>query len=232
MANIQPITSTTHAAIKIKNNPHLLQSKNSHMTPVIIHEFATAAQEFPVVFIKDPDTGQFRAIALLGLNPNQNLFIKNGEWQAQYIPEALTIYPFVLSNDTNNNDSLLLCLDADSSLVNEQEGAALFDEKGQQMPWLAEKGEQLVSLVEKNQLTEMFIKALTDNDLLKPQTLTIQTPQGKDYSLNGLYVIDQQQLDQLDDPSYSVLRQRGFIAPIYASLMSMQRVKFLAAMQE
>lgn len=232
MANIQPITNTTHAAIKIKHNPQVLQSKNSHMTPLIIHEFATAAQEFPVVFVKDPDTGQFRAIALLGLKPNQNLFMKNDQWQAQYVPEALTVYPFVLSNDSNNNDLLLLCLDADSPLVNDQEGLPLFDDDGQQMPWLAEKGEQLVSLVEKNQLTEMFIKALTDNDLLIPQTLTIQTPQGKDYSLNGLYVIDQQQLDQLDDQSYSVLRQRGFIAPIYASLMSMQRIRFLAAMQD
>ena len=230
MANIQPITNVTHAAIKIKNNPHFLHSKNSHMTPVVIHEFTVAAQEFPIVFIKDLETGQFRAIALLGLNSGQNLFISNDQWQALYVPQALTVYPFVLSKDVNNNDSLLLCLDADSSLVNDNQGSALFDDNGQQMPWLAEKGEQLVSLVEKNKLTEMFIKALTDNNLLQAQTLTIETPQGKEYSVDGLYTINQVQLDQLGEQEYSQLRSRGFIAPIYASLMSMQRVQFLAKM--
>ena len=74
VVNIQAINNTSHSKIKIKDNPSFLQSKDKHFSPLVVQEFAAASQQFPIVFIKDLETGQFNTVALLGLKPGENLF--------------------------------------------------------------------------------------------------------------------------------------------------------------
>jgi hypothetical protein len=225
MADIQAISSTKHSDIKIKNNATLDQSKSRHFAPVVVQEFVPASQEFPIVFVKDSETGTFRAIALLGLKPEENLFYNKDAWQATYKPEALTLLPFVLEQ---GEEQSILCFDQSSELVNKKEGEALFDAQGNQTPWLKAKAERVVSYVERTYATKNFIKLLLDNDLLSSQTLNLKLENQEEYTLNGLYAIDEKKLNDLSDEAFNTIRKTGALPAIYASLLSMQRIHNLA----
>lgn len=227
MTSVKAINNTAHKNIKIKSNPSFIQSENKHFAPVVVQEFLHASQEFPIVFIKDAQTGRFNAVALLGLKPQENLFFDKDKWQADYIPQALTFYPFLVHQE-ENSDKAVLCFDENSPLVNEKTGDAFFDENGVQNTWLTQKGEALVSYVENTEITQHFIKVLLDNELLSPQTLNLNLENEQTYTLSGLYVIDEIKLNALSDEAFIALRKTGALQAIYAALMSMQRINHLA----
>jgi len=225
MVDIKAISSNEHSKTRVKNNDTLANGKNKHFAPVVVQEFVPASQEFPIVFVKDSDTGQFRSIVLFGLKPDENLFYDDKAWQATYKPESLALYPFILNQGEEHS---VLCFDQDSDLVSEKEGNALFDEQGNQTAWLTEMGEKVVHYVEKTYATKNFIKLLLDNELLAPQTLNLKLENEEEYTLNGLYAIDEKKLNELSEESFINLRNVGALPAIYASLLSMQRIHNLA----
>jgi hypothetical protein len=227
VVNIQAINNTSHSKIKIKDNPSFLQSKDKHFSPLVVQEFAAASQQFPIVFIKDLETGQFNTVALLGLKPGENLFYNEKNWQAHYVPQALKLYPFLVHQDKDNKQAIL-CFDENSPLVNESEGTALYDAEGIQNDWLTAKGESVVDYLENTRLTQEFITILLEHKLLSPQTLNLKLANQEEYTLNGLYVIDEKVLHELSDDAFLSLRKAGALVAIYAVLMSMQSIKLLA----
>lgn len=227
MTTIQAINSSAHGKIKIKANPQFIQSKNKHFAPLVVQEFVNASQEFPIAFIKDGETGQFNAVALLGLKPQENLFFDEKSWQASYIPHALTLYPFVIHQE-KNKDNAVLCFDQSSPLVNEKSGEAMFDSQGKQKSWLTAKGEAVMDYVEKTAVTQSFIQLLLANELLISRTLNLNLNNQAEYSLHGLYVIDEEKFNALPDDIFLELRKSGALQAIYALLMSMQRINHLA----
>jgi len=230
MASIKAINSGSHSKIKIKDNPSYLQSKDKHFAPVVVQEFISASQEFPIVFIKDAETGRFNVVVLLGLKPQENLFFDDKAWQGNYIPRALTLYPFLIHQE-EGSEKALLCFDEDSPLVNEVSGEALFDENGVENKWLTAKGEAVVDYVEKSGVTQNFIKLLLSKELLAPQTLNLKFEGQEEYTLGGLYVIDEKKLNDLPDNDFIELRKTGALPAIYAALMSMQRINYLVRRQ-
>jgi len=227
MTDIQAIDKRLHSKLKVKSNPSVIQSKGRHFAPLVVHEFVNACQEFPIVFIKDSSTGQFKSIALLGLVPDENLFFSSEDWSGCYIPQSLSLYPFLIHQE-DDSDKATLCFDASSSLINEKEGDDLFDEKGKQNEWLIKKGQAVVDYVEKSYANKNFIKLLLEHELLSSQTLSIKLDGQDEYSLNGLYAIDEKSLNSLSDESFSILRKTGALPAIYAALISMQNINNLA----
>jgi len=227
MTNIQAINPQQHMVIKIADNRYFKQSKAQHFAPLVVQEFTMASHYYPIVFIKNADTGEFKAVALLGLKPGQNLFYSDQGWRADYVPKVLELYPFVLHHEQDSSRSMV-CIDSDSGLVNEQHGEPLFDAQGQQTQWLTNKAEQLVVHVENNYLTQHFIQSLLSHGLLIAQTLTLQLPNQEPYELNGLYVINEQALNQLPEAGFLTLRKTGALPAIYAVLNSMSRIEQLA----
>jgi len=230
VASIKAINSSAHGRVKIKSNPSFIQSKNKHFAPVVVQEFIGASKEFPIVFIKDAETGRFNAVVLLGLKPQENLFFDEKSWRGNYVPQALTLYPFVI-HQAEGNDKALLCVDEDSPLVNETAGEAFFDEKGVQKSWLTAKGEAIVNYVDNTSITQNFIKLLLSKELLMPQTLSLNLAGQDEYTLDGLYVINEQKFNTLSDGEFAELRKTNALPAIYAVLMSMQCINQLIQRQ-
>jgi hypothetical protein len=230
MACIKAINSSAHNNVKIKSNPSFIQSKDKHFAPIVVQEFISASKEFPIVFIKDTETGRFNAVVLLGLKPQENLFFDEKSWQGSYTPQALTLYPFVI-HQAPESDNALLCVDEDSPLLNETEGDAFFDEKGVQKAWLTAKGEAVVDYVDNSGVTHNFIQLLLSKELLAPQKLSLSLAGQEEYTLDGLYVINEQKLNDLSDSEFSELRKSNALPAIYAVLMSMRCIQKLVERQ-
>ena len=74
---VQPLHNEKHANTKIQNGIHVEFMKSQHLVPVVAHEFARIANEFPMAFVKNNESGQFQAVAIFGLEPGENLFIED-----------------------------------------------------------------------------------------------------------------------------------------------------------
>jgi len=63
---------------------------------VVPTEFADVQREYPIFFRKDPATGDFQAIAMLGFEKGENLFVAGGRWHAYYLPGMVARGPFLI----------------------------------------------------------------------------------------------------------------------------------------
>lgn len=231
MANIQVLEKNVHQNLKLEDDKTLSHARQSHIVQVTVFELTKVAAEYPIAFIKDRDTGQFHLVALLGLQPQENLFFDSQRWRGNYIPMQLRTFPFVLTKHPDEADKHLLCVDLDSEFINEHSGEALFDGLGNQSQFLTDKAGLLGQLMEQMASTQEFVNILAQNELLSPQSLSITSTDGEEYSLTGLYAIDEAKLNDLSSDSYQELRQLGLISPIYACLFSMGRIENLVRLK-
>lgn len=225
---VQPLHNQTHANIKIKNGINIDFMKTQHLAPVVVHEFARVANEFPISFVKNPENDSFQAVAMFGLEQGENLFIENDQWTAGFAPLAVTRYPFGLVKHPEE-DQYGIVLDEASPLVSETEGNALF-ENGEETDYLKRRKEALVSFIELSRITDEFTQYLAEKELLIAQTLTVEI-QGEKRDISGIYLIDEKKLNELSDADFLELRKRGYLAPIYAFLTSTHQVGRLARLK-
>lgn len=200
--NIKPLHNKLHASTKVKTGINIEFMKTQHIVPLVTEEFTQAAIEFPIVFVKNAQTGRFQAVAMMGLGPGQNLFIDNNRWRAVYTPKSMARHPFGLV------------------------AHATF-ENGQETQYLRERKDALISYWEFTHSTESFIKLMDDKELLVAQSLTVQV-NGQTKDINGLYLIDEQRFNLLPEAEFADLRKRGLLDLIYAHLISIHQVQRLA----
>ena len=124
---VQPLHNEKHANIKVKNGVNVDFLKTQHLMPVVAHEFARVATEFPMAFVKNTESGQFQAVAMFGLQPGENLFVDGDKWTGSFVPMAAARYPFGLVKHPEQ-DQFGIVIDEASPLVGEEEGNALFED--------------------------------------------------------------------------------------------------------
>ena len=232
MPNFVAVNKAAHKDTKVLADKTFSHVKSQHITSLVVHEFSRAAHEYPIIFLKDAKTGNFTAVAVFGLKPEENLFYDENCWKARYIPESIQGYPFIVAPAKDDANKQILVVDEESSRLSTEEGHALFDDKGEQTEFVTKLGTFLSEHVARQQTTQAFIKVLLDYKLIIHQTLEISSADNKKSNIDGMYVISEEALGKLSDKDYLDLRKRGFLPPIYASLFSLSRIGDLLQMAE
>jgi len=231
MTNIIPLHHQTHASLKVKNSNDFTRFKEQHLIPVVIQDFIPLASEFPIVFVKNTETGQFTAVAMMGIKPNINLYCQTPSWSAEVIPSSFFNYPFSLARQNEDKDDCFVCIDTESALVNEAQGQALFDEKGEQTDYLKARTEHLLNIAQRHEQAANITQYFASKKLLTLKTLNLNLGENQKFTLDGLYVIDEKKLDALSDDEFNELRSKGLLPIIYAHLSSMHQIARLAKKQ-
>ena len=127
---VVPVNNQIHANKRVKDIAGFGFASHTHIAYLTLQEFTRSAPIFPIVFLEDKQKDEFRPVALLGLKPDQNLFVDAaGKWLASYIPAIIRRYPFALT-PSDQDGQFVVCIDEGSELVSDTEGAALFDITG------------------------------------------------------------------------------------------------------
>jgi len=227
MANIVPVKKDKHQNLKVSTKRNLAHAANQHIVPVNAHEFSQAATSYPVVFIKDPDTGGFRSVIMLGLEAGENLFYKNEIWNALYVPQSVGMVPFGLGLDPEKEKTLTTCIDLDSPFVGEDKEQALFDEKGEHTDFFKSVEDSLGRLYNHEVASEQFTKLMLENDLLQELELQMAFVNGEKKKLVGIFTINEKKLSELTDEQVIDFHKRGLFVPIYSMLGSIGQINRL-----
>lgn len=218
-----PLDSAKHRNLHIQVDQHYNHVNKQNMVPLVASEFLQASTNFPIVFVKQTETGKFKSVALLGLNNEENLIFSDGKVNSNYIPANVRRYPFAAAAKNAKESEMILCIDENSQLLSEKDGVKIFEQDGQPSKSTQDISDFLTDLLAKDAATDIFIDFLVEHDLLHAAEVKIQLGAEGDRKLNGLYKIDEEALNELSDEIVLTLYQRKYFAAIYAHLASLNQ---------
>lgn len=226
-----PVNKEQHKDLKIKAIEGFDYAKGFHIASLMVHEFARAASVYPIVFIEDKTQDEFRPVVLLGLNEGENLFVgADGKWQASYVPAIIRRYPFALAR-VNEEGQYTVCVDEESDTVSREDGKPLFDDNGEPTEVVDNVKRYLGELQQMEVFTQEFCKHLAHQNLFTPLNMRVrQDNQVK--NITGCYVVNEERLNNLSDSNVLDLRQRRYLAPIYAHLTSLAQIERLSQLKD
>lgn len=225
--NVVTVDKKRHARTRVLRNPDLAHARELNVVAVTLREFGPCANNFPVVFIKNPENGRMRPVAVFGFRPGENLFYDPKEWHCTYAPQMLLRHPFVIGFDDRDPDSnsVTTCLETDSPWIskNETEGDALYDESGAETDFLKYHMQLLADIFNGEKFTEQFMQKLNEMSLICPFEIILQSQSGDARKLTGLYTVDEKKLRRLDKEQLLALTENDYLANIYFMLNSLHQ---------
>jgi hypothetical protein len=223
---VVPLDRAQHRHLRIhQGSGRLGFSRETNSMLLAAAELPMAALDYPCVFIQSGDVHTL--VAIVGLRDKENLMLdEQGNWAAQhYVPAFVRRYPFVLAEQPGS-EQMTLCVDEAFDGLNQAEGEALFDDKGQETPYLQQLQQFLVAYHQDMQATARFAKQLADLDVLVERNINCNI-NGETITLNGFKVVDEQKLRALPSSTVQALFSSGALGWVHAHLLSLNNVSKL-----
>jgi hypothetical protein len=189
-------------------------------------EFAEACKEYAIVFTKGGN-GKIVPVVMLGLRARENLFVNDAnEWTGRYVPAFLRRYPFVLAQ-LPGQQAMGVCIDEAYPGLGEQEGEALFDDKGADTPFLKNALEFLGQYQREYLRTEAFCQRVEQAGLLTEMNARADLVDGRSFTVASLLVVDEKKLLALPDATALQFFRAGELHLISMHLMSLSNMRSL-----
>ncbi|HEY2133380.1 MAG TPA: SapC family protein [Acetobacteraceae bacterium] len=214
------VNPALHGALRLDRNSGFGYSAQAQSVPLGLGEFETAAQHFPILFAAGPVP---TPVVLLGLREGSNLFVEpGGAWRADaYIPACIRAFPFVFVEDAGTK-LLYVGMEPDALCLNADHGAALFED-GKPTATLSEQISFCSTFRDNTAAAASLGRALQENGLLQEEEATVQFTAGGSARIRGFGIVRPDRLDQLSDETFLDWRRRGWLAAIYAHILSAGR---------
>lgn len=216
----RPLDRARDATMRLSRPTHFRFTAKTNAIPLLADEFPMAAAYYPIVFAAGPMP---IPAAVVGLKNDSNLFLDGeGRWlNGAYLPAYVRRYPFILMDDPEQKQ-FVLCIDDASDMLSTQGEYALFE--GEEPSAFTKSAmEFCAALRQQGDVTDEFVKALKEYDLLMPNDAQIDLRDGTKLQLSGFLVIDPKKFDALPDNIYLQWRRKGWIGLVYAQLLSSHR---------
>jgi len=233
MAKPVPLRFEKHGNLRLQDSQDFSQYKTMHLVPVVFHEFYTLATEFPLVFVRNSERGDFVPVAMMGLTKEQNLYCQESRWDPVFVPSTFTLAPLSLHRLDDDKGEAVVAIDEQSPLLGEDTGEPLFQATGEYTDYLQQRIDQVIKITRQSLQSRALCDYLASINLFKTRALTFQSSaETTRYEVEGVYTIDEERLDKLGDDEFLELRKRGLIPLLYAHLTSLHQFRRLLRRQD
>jgi hypothetical protein len=228
MSNHTILDSNTHRGLRIRTGASTDLGDGVMACMTVPSEFRRVQNEFPILFRRDLDRGQFSALVLMGFENGENLFAEDGRWDARYRPLALFIQPFLVGK-AGEQTQLHVDLNHPRIAGASDEGVRAFDEGGQPSPYLRAVMAGLDELDQGYRASGEFFAALERYELLEPFSLDVELRDGAKHRLVGYHLINEEKLRSLEPGAVAELHVAGHLLPIFMAVASLSNISALVA---
>jgi hypothetical protein len=189
--------------------------------------------EYPVVFTKHTESGQFLCVAVFGVDPQVNLYWRDGRWNSRVLPLNVGRQPFFVGQGTKlegseTRPSLVASIDEENPGVQRARGELLFGEDGKETPYLQRKMAILAELIDGEPRARVFTERLASLGLIRPIQLELKSPGQAPRQIGGLFSIDHEKLRSLEADVLVELNSKGYLHVMHAMLLSLEQFPILA----
>ncbi len=195
------------------------------------NEFAEIQREYPIFFRRDAQ-GAFYAIALLGFDRDENLFLDGEGWNARYVPAGQDRGPFLLGlREEGDSNGPMVLIDVAHSRLSRSEGEPLFLPHGGNAPVLERHILVLRTLHSGLGLNDDVFAAWLDAGLLVPVKLDVRIDDTLGYDIPDLFSISGEALARLDGTALAKLNARGYLGMAFHVLTSLGNMQHLVTLK-
>ncbi len=205
----------------------------TNVVPLTLGESMLASLDYPVAFARNGETGPYVLVAVMGLEPTENLFVSaENEWTPGiYMPAYIRRYPFCVTRPAPGTAQpgtpSLVCVEKEWI---SEDGKTNFDDAGNPTPeWTAISNfinEYEGDIDRTRELCSIF----ADMRMLEPFQFN-GTIGDKNMSLGGMHRIDVKRLEFLNTNEIRNLFKRGGLATLYLHLASLNRFSRLLSLK-
>lgn len=232
MPNIQILNNLDHRNLRVITDRSAEYGDNQWFVPTFAHEFRNLQSHYPIVFTKNPDTGQFQAVALLGFEVGENLFLTEEGWDASYIPLSIVRQPFLIGFQQSNEEGVtsvepVISVNMDSPRISETEGEPIFLEHGGNSEYLEQINSLLQLVHEGHERNQAFVDMLLGMDLLESFVLDVELNDGSEHRMSGFYTINERSLRGLSGDDLVILNNNGYLEAVYMAIASLGNISIL-----
>ncbi|WP_188150875.1 SapC family protein [Teredinibacter waterburyi] len=235
MTNYVLLNNVQHSNMKIINRYSREAGDNNAAVLTFPTEFMDIQREYPIFLRKDNDSNSFQAVALLGIQKGENLFLdespgsEGSGWLGRYVPAVVARGPFIVGSQegTDGDQSQMVFVDLDNVKVGEIEGAPLFQPLGGNSPYLDYISNILSTIHQGNEVATAMYAAFESMNLIEPLTVNIDLKNGDKHQLAGYYTISEEKLAGLDGMSLEKLNKAGFLQGAFLILSSLSNLQKL-----
>jgi hypothetical protein len=230
MTNVVMLNNVDHHDLRVIGTPGAAWGEGVDQIAVLPTEYEAAQRDYPLLLRRD-GAGAFEAVALLGLDPGENLFLDGGRWSGGYVPALLARGPFSIGlHDRGGGDSeAMIHVDLDDPRVGREGGEPLFLSHGGNAPALIRLSEVLRTVYEGHEGQAAMFAAFEAAGLIEPVRLEITLDETLRYDLLDYHTIGTAPLSALTGAALEGLHRQGFLAAAIHLASSLGNVERLIA---
>ncbi len=230
MSNHQILNPADHAELRIRTEAGAALGDAVTACLAVPAEFRRLACEFPILFRFDADRGIFSALALMGFEQGENLYLQGDRWDAACRPLAMAVQPFLIGRSQNGEGPSQVHIDmAHPRIAADGEGVRVFDEDGQPTAFLKQAIEMLGALDDGYQASDDFFAACKRYDLLEPFSMDVTLSNGAAHRMVGYHLVNEERLQALEPAVLAELSAEGHLLPLYMAIASLGNLGKLIA---
>lgn len=200
---------------------HATGGNHPHCVQIVLGEVAPAATTCPLFFVKDPENGQFNLVALFGFRPGELLIEGADKGQAPFVPLEIVRQGFYTVGDS-------IAIDRADPRFAPGGTIALFDPMGEPTDETRLIQRSIGALVHGRAATRSFIEAMTRHRAIETIDITLNFDDGEKMTLEGLYTISLDALNELDDQDVIALFRKGWLQAALAIQAASRQIGVLA----
>jgi hypothetical protein len=234
MARYELLDNVTHKDLRVVMRFGREFGDEVGLIPAFPTEYAELQREYPIFLRKDPETGGFQSVALLGFDAHENLFLDGARWNAVYLPGIVAKGPFLIGFQERWSEGELvrepvIHVDLDHPRISFHEGEAVFLPHGGHSPYLERVIVVLRGIHDGMRGGNAMFAAFDALGLIQPLQFDITLDSEHSVNLTGLYGIDRERLAGLDADALHRLHGGGYLEGAFLLLASVHNVPRLMA---
>lgn len=232
MTNHVLLDNVTHKDLKINRRFVPGAGFDFNVARIFPVELSVAQRDYPLFFVKNPDTGDFETIALLGFGEGENLYLNKGAWDADYLPLSMERQPFLIGFQEQVIDGVpknipVVHIDMDHPSVSSDEGVSVFLPQGGESPYLERINSILRTINDGHAEDRNFSQVLEGLELIESLDVSIEFKDGSKQTLTGLFTINEGRFKNLSGEALATLNEGRQLQHIFMMLASLPVVEKL-----
>ncbi|MDR7230292.1 hypothetical protein J2X45_001373 [Caulobacter sp. BE264] len=224
------LNNVDHADLRVIAGHGVAYGDGVNQTLLLPTEFEAAQREYPILIRKDA-ADAYQAVALLGLDRDENLFLDEAGWNARYIPAVQRRGPFSIAlqrDERGGEPRPMIHVDLDHPRISAQ-GEPLFLSAGGNSPYLQSVSQTLGQIHDGLEIAGPMFAAFEQYGLIEPIDIEIKLDDNTSYAVPDVYSIAPDRLSALSGEALERLHQSGLLRAAQWIVSSMGNIEDLIA---
>lgn len=228
MTNSMRLDNVAHAQLRIATGYGEAYGDAVNQIALFLPEYEEAQRDYPILFVRQEDS-TLQAVAILGLDRDENLFLEGDRWAAGYVPALARRGPFLIGL---SDGEPMIHIDLDHVRVLPEgsgEGEPVFRPHGGQAPAL-DRAIDALRAIHIGHETAAAATALFDElGLVESVALNVELSDRHSYNFEGYFAITQEKIASLDGGMLARLNGAGLLLPAVFAASSLSNMNRLIA---